>query len=204
MAAGLVAAHAWAGGTPDCPVTPFGDATAQQYQAGLSGNCRAEAARWKLEAPRVKPTDAGPGLVKAEFMSLTSLRLPLLLGSVRLDWSGLRGGEMAGHPRSERAAVALGGLLRLHETLAVQTSFGLEHTGLQRSRAVVGSVWRPSKFGVLFAEWAGSEDGTEAQRVGGRWWLVPRRLSIDLGARRLPDVPGWVDQRVGLRLDLPL
>ena len=102
------------------------------------------------------------------------------------------------------AAFAVGGLLRLHEQLAVQTSVGLENTGVQRSRATISSVWQPSKLGVLFAEWAGSELGTEAHRVGGRWWIVPRRLSIDLGARRLPDVPGWVDPRVGLSLSLPL
>lgn len=193
---------AWA--SPDCPVTPFGDASPVQYEAGLSGRCQAESSRWKVEAPRAKPTDVGPSVMKAEFTSLTGLRLSPLLAALRFDWSGLRGSEAAGNPKAERAAFAMGGLLRLHEQLALQTSVGLEHTGiLQRSRATIGSVWQPSKLGVLFAEWAGSELGTEAHRVGGRWWVVPRRLSIDLGARRLPDGP-WIDQRVGLSLSLPL
>jgi hypothetical protein len=86
----------------------------------------------------------------------------------------------------------------------VQTNYGLEHTGAERSRATVASVWKPVKTGVLFAEWAGSEAGTEAHRVGGRWWLIPRKLAIDLGARHLPDGPGWVDRRIGLALDVAL
>ncbi len=193
---------AWA--TPDCPVTPFGDASPVQFEAGLSGRCEAESARWKVEAPRAKPSDIGPSVMKAEFTSLTGWRLSSLLAAFRVDWSGLRGSEAAGNPKAERAAFAMGGLVRLHEQLALQTSVGMEHTGVQRSRATFSSVWQPSKFGVLFAEWAGSELGTEAHRFGGRWWIVPRRLSIDLGARRLPDVPGWVDPRVGLNLSLPL
>lgn len=197
-------APALAGGLPDCPVTPFSDASATQYEAGLSGDCRAERTTLRVETPRAKPSDVGPSLLKAEFTSLTSVRLPSALGALRFHWSGLRGSEAAGNPHSERAVLAMGGLLRLHSTLALHTALGLEHTGEQRSRATVSSVWQPSRFGVLFAEWAGSEAGTEVHRVGGRWWLVPRRLSIDLGARHLPDGAGWADRRVGLALSLPL
>jgi hypothetical protein len=193
-----------AGGVPDCPVTPFSDVSAGQYEAGLSGHCQAERTSWKVEAPRARPSDVGPSLMKAEFTSLNSVRMPSLLGALRLHWSGVRGSEAAGNPHSERAVLAMGGLLRLHSTLAVHTSLGMEHTDEQRSRATVSSVWQPSRLGVLFAEWAGSESGTEVHRVGGRWWLVPRRLSIDLGARHLPDGAGWADRRVGLALSLPL
>jgi hypothetical protein len=202
MLALAASGSAWA--SPDCPVTPFGDASPVQYEAGLSGRCQAESSRWKVEAPRAKPTDVGPSVMKAEFTSFTGLRLSPLLAALRFDWSGLRGSEAAGNPKAERAALAMGGLLRLHDQLALQTSVGLEYTGfVQRSRATFGSVWQPSKLGVLFAEWAGSELGTEAHRVGGRWWVVPQRLSIDLGARRLPDGP-WIDQRVGVSFSLPL
>lgn len=199
-----LAACGCARAAPDCPVTPFNDASPVQFEAGLSGSCQADSTRWRVEAPRARPSDVGPSVMKAEFTSVQGLRMSSLLAAFRLDWSGLRGSEAAGSPKAERAAFAMGGLLRLHEQLAVQTSVGLENTGVQRSRATISSVWQPSKLGVLFAEWAGSELGTEAHRVGGRWWIVPRRLSIDLGARRLPDVPGWVDPRVGLSLSLPL
>ena len=40
-----------------------------------------------------------------------------------------------------------------------------------RSFPLVSSVWKPSR-GLVFAEWAGSEDRTEMHRVGARWWLV--------------------------------
>jgi len=200
-----LSAAAWAGGLQDCPVAPFGDVSAAQYAVSLSGDCQGENSRLKLETPRAKPADAGPSLVKADFSSLSSLSFASVMGSLRFDWAGMRGGEaQRGGLRSERAAVSFGGLMRLHETLALQTSLGLERTGVQRNRATVSGVWQPSKLGVLFAEWAGSEAGTEAQRVGCRWWLVPRRLAIDLGARQTPDTTGWVDQRLGLSLDLPL
>lgn len=204
---------AWAGGpgvlplpTPDCPVTPFGDASPLQYEAGLSGRCQAENSRWKVEAPRAKPSDVGPSVMKAEFTSFMGMRMSSLLAAFRLDWSGLRGSESAGNPKAERAALAMGGMLRLDKHLALQTSVGLENNGfVQRSRATIGSVWQPASFGTLFAEWAGSDvGGTEAHRFGGRLWLVPRRLAIDLVARRLPDVPGWADQRVGLSFNMPL
>lgn len=204
LALAVFGGSAWAGGAPDCPVTPFGDASPMQYEAGLSGRCQAESSRWTVEAPRARPSDLGPSIMKAEFTSLTGLRMSSLLAAFRLDWSGLRGSEAAGSPKAERAAFAMGGLVRLHEQLAVQTSVGLEDTGVQRTRATFSSVWKPSRLGVLFAEWAGSELGTEAHRVGVRWWLVPRRLSIDVNARRLPDVPGWVDQRIGLSFSMPL
>ncbi len=195
---------ATAGAMPECPVTPFGEASPVQYEAGLALRCKAEAARWHVEAPRAKPTDVGPSVMKAEFTSLTGIRLAPLLAAMRLDLSGLRGSEAAGSPKAERAALAFGGLVRLHRQLALHTSVGLERTDIQRSRATFSSVWKPSKLGVLFAEWAGTEFGTESHRVGARWWIVPRRVSIDVGARHLPEGPGWVDHRVGLAVSLPL
>jgi hypothetical protein len=116
----------------------------------------------------------------------------------------MRAGDAGGGLRTERTVLSLGGQLRLDDSLSLQTNLGLEHAGAPRTRATVASVWQPTKMGLLFAEWAGSEAGTEARRVGGRWWLVPRKLAVDLGARYLPDGLGWVDQRVGLAFNLAL
>jgi hypothetical protein len=80
----------------------------------------------------------------------------------------------------------------------------MENTGVERTRATVTSVWQPFKASVLFAEWAGSEAGTEASRIGGRLWLVPRRFAIDLAVRHLPDGGGWADQRLGVALNWPI
>ena len=197
-------APVWAGGLPDCPVAAFGDVSATQHVAMQSGACRLESARWKLETPRARPADVGPSLLRAEFSSLMAVRASSLMGALKFDWAGLRGGMGDGNLRSERTAVSLGGLLRLVDNLSLHTNLGLEHAGAPRTRATVSSVWRPTKMGVLFAEWAGSDAGTEAHRVGARWWLVPRRLAVDVGARYLPDGMGWVDRRVGLAFKLPL
>lgn len=200
----VLSAPVWAGGLPDCPVAAFGDVSATQHVAMQSGACRLESARWKLETPRARPADVGPSLLRAEFSSLMAVRASSLMGALKFDWAGLRGGMGDGNLRSERTAVSLGGLLRLVDNLSLHTNLGLEHAGAPRTRATVSSVWRPTKMGVLFAEWAGSDAGTEAHRVGARWWLVPRRLAVDVGARHLPDGMGWVDRRVGLAFKLPL
>lgn len=200
----VLSAPVRAGGLPDCPVAAFGDVSATQHVAMQSGACRLESARWKLETPRARPADVGPSLLRAEFSSLMSVRVSSLMGALKFDWAGLRGATSDGNLRTERTAVSVGGLLRLVDNLSVHTNLGLEHAGAARTRATVSSVWRPSKLGVLFAEWAGSDAGTEAHRVGARWWVVPRRLSVDMGARYLPDGAGWVDRRVGLAFSLSL
>ncbi len=200
----LFSAPTWAGGLPDCPVAAFGDVSATQHVAMQSGACRLESARWKLETPRARPADAGPSLLRAEFSSLVAVRASSLMGALKFDWAGLRGGMGDGSLRTERTAVSVGGLLRLVDNLSLQTNLGVEHAGAPRTRATVSSVWRPSKMSVLFAEWAGSDAGTEAHRVGARCWLVPRRLAVDFGARYLPGGGGWVDQRVGVALKLSL
>ncbi|MBC7995866.1 MAG: hypothetical protein H7Z15_21770 [Rhizobacter sp.] len=182
----------------------FGDVSATQHVALQSGACRLESARWKLETPRAQPADAGPSLLRAEFSSLMAVRASSLMGALKFDWAGLRRGMGDSSLRSERTAVSVGGLVRVIDNLSVHTNLGLEHAGAARTRATVSSVWRPSKMGVLFAEWAGSEAGTEAHRVGARWWLVPRHFAVELGARHLPDGAGWVDHRVGVALKLSL
>jgi len=202
---GLLGVPCWADGLlPDCPVAAFGEVSAAQRAAMLSGSCGYDSSRWKVETPRAKPADPGPSLVKAQYSALSSMRYASLVGSLKFDWAGLRDSDANGGLRTERTALSIGGLVRLLESLSLQTNLGLEHIAAPRTRATVSSVWQPTKAGVLFAEWAGSETGTEARRVGGRWWLVPRMLAIDLGARYQPDGPGWVDQRVGMALNLPL
>jgi hypothetical protein len=62
-------------------------------------------------------------------------------------------------------------------------------------------IWQPLRNGVLFAEWAGSGDGSDAQRVGLRWWLAHNRLVLEAGAQRLVDAR-WVDQHLRLHWSL--
>ncbi|HEX3140822.1 MAG TPA: hypothetical protein VHQ87_12255 [Rhizobacter sp.] len=170
----------------------------------MAGSCGYDGSRWKIETPRVKPVDAGPSAVKAEFSSLNSMRFSSLVGSLKFDWAGLRDAYAEGGLRTARTALAFGGMLQLLDSVALQTNLGVEYTGVERTRATVASVWQPFKAGMLFAEWAGSEAGTEAHRIGGRLWLVPSRFAIDLAARHLPDGSGWTDQRLGVAFNWPL
>jgi hypothetical protein len=192
------------GALPDCPVAPFGDVAPALLAMQMDGRCQYDGARWKIETPRVKPVDAGPSLVRAEYSSLSSMRFSSLVGSLKLDWAGLRNADAEGGMRTARTALAFGGLVQLVDSLVLQTHLGLENTGVERTRATVASVWQPFRAGTLFAEWAGSEAGTEAHRIGGRLWVVPRHFAIDMAVRHLPDGAGWVDQRVGVAFNWPL
>ncbi len=190
---------------PDCPVASFGDPTAEQRATMLNGNCLLESTRWKVETPRARQADPRPSQVRAQYSSLSSLKYSSSLqGSFKFDVSTFRGGE--GVMPADRAAFSLGGLYQIDSDLALQTNFGMEQQAATetRTRTTVSSLWRPFKTGFLFAEWSGSNAGTEAHRLGGRVWVVPRRIAIDLGARYVPDGPGWVDRRIGLSLNLQL
>ncbi|MGY4830110.1 hypothetical protein ACVNIS_16185 [Sphaerotilaceae bacterium SBD11-9] len=212
VGAALLGTHACAadllmGGKPlpDCPVAPFDDVAPALLAMQMNGKCGYESERWKLETPRVKPTDPGPSLVRAEYSTLSSMRFASsLVGSFKFDWAGLREADADGGLRTARTALAFGGLLQLLDSLALQTNVGMERTETERTRATVTSVWRPFREGTLFAEWAGSEAGTEAKRIGGRLWLVPRRFAVDMALRHLPDGAGWGDQRFGVALNWPI
>ena len=201
----LLCAPAWADNArPDCPATAFGDVAPALFYQQMDGACTRDSSRWKVETPRIKPTDTGPSLIVAEYSSLSSAELYSgVTGSVRMDWAGLRGPNEDGGLRTARAALALGSSMQLLDSLTLQTSVGMEQTAIERTRATVTSVWQPFRSGVLFAEWAGSEAGTESSRIGGRLWLVPRRFAIDIAARHLPDGAGWGDERYGVAFNWP-
>jgi hypothetical protein len=84
----------------------------------------------------------------------------------------------------------------------VQVNVGREFTQVARTRATLAGIWRPLRHGVLFAEWAGNAEGTEGQRVGLRWWLVPNRLLLEAGGRRLEALGGWADTHVRVKWGL--
>lgn len=201
----LLGSPAWAdNGRPDCPATAFGDVAPALFYQQMDGGCTRDSSRWKVETPRVKPTDTGPSLIKAEYSSLSSAELYSgVIGSMRVDWAGLRPPNADGGLRTARAAVAFGSSLQLLDGLMLQTSVGMEQAAIERTRATVTSVWQPFRTGVLFAEWAGSEAGTESSRIGGRLWLVPRRFAIDVATRHLPDGAGWGDERYGVAFNWP-
>ena len=186
---------------PACRVDPFGQPSAADGEQLLRQGCGGGHLRWNVETPRARPEDAGPSLLQAQVASSISRPLPYgLLGTLKFDWAGVRE-ESDGELRTERSALAAGGLVRLGDGLALQMNLGRELTEL-RSRATLATLWQPLRSTTAFAEWAGSAGGTEAQRLGARWWLLPQRLALDVAATHLPDGSGWNDQRIGLTLAL--
>jgi hypothetical protein len=182
-----------------CRVEPFGQQSAADGEQLLRQGCGGGHLQWNLETPRARPEDAGPSLLQAQLASSVSRPLPYgLLGTLKFDWAGLRD-ESDGELRTERSALAAGGLVRVGDGLALQMNLGRELTEL-RSRATLTTLWQPMRSTTAFAEWAGSPTGTEAHRLGARWWLLPQRLALDVAATHSPDGSGWNDQRIGLTL----
>jgi hypothetical protein len=185
---------------PACRVEPFGQQSVADGEQLLRQPCGGEHLQLNLETPRARPEDPGPSLVHARVV--TSVSQPLvagLLGTLKFSWAGTRN-EADGELRTDRTALAAGTLVRVSDELALQANLGRELTAAFRNRATLATLWQPTRAALAFVEWAGSANGTEAQRVGARWWLLRHRLSLDVAATHQPDGIGWSDHRVGLTL----
>jgi hypothetical protein len=183
--------------TPVCRVDPFGAESAADRAHSLAHTCGGERVDYQLQSHRVRPTDPGPSRLFAHVDAVASRPLwDGVLGTLRLNWSGSMSDETE-RLRTERTALAAGGWLQLDRALALQLSLGREFAAATRTRATVAGIWQPVRSGLMFAEWAGNNAGTEGHRVGLRWWLIANRLALDAGARYLNEV-GWADQQVAI------
>jgi hypothetical protein len=178
-----------------CRIDPFADDDATTRANSLRQACQGPQLDWGLQTPAVNA-------VQTRFDGLLARSLaPGLESGLRLNWSGARP-EQGGGLRTEQALLASGWRWKPDEDVAMNLRFGQELVGAMRDRIALASLWRPTRSGLVFAEWAGSREGTELHHVGLRWWLLGRRLAIDAGARHRPDGIGWSEHRVGLMLDL--
>lgn len=186
---------------PACKLDPFAMQAPADRELVLHKSCGKEHLGWMVEAPRPAPNHVGPSLVRAQVESVASRSLLAdVLGSVKFGWAG-RGDDLSRGVRTERALMAAGAMLRPSDAWSLQVDVGRELTRAVQQRATLTGQWRPINAGLLFAEWTGSAEGPEYQRVGARWWLVSKRLAMDLSARY--DVRGWDGQFFGLTLHLP-
>lgn len=199
------AAGAWAAPPVPCRVDPFADAGPADREALLLRRCGGERIDWRVETPRANPTDVGPSQLRSRVETSTTEVLGSgLKTSLRMSWAGLRTETEPGL-RTEQATMAAGAQLQLASSWALQMNLGRDVAGVPRNRATLSSVWQPLRSGTLYAEWTGSglsASETEVNRVGARWWLVPRRLSFDLGTAQRPGVPGWEDPRFAVTWDI--
>lgn len=203
LAAALVAGAAAAQAeTLPCRVDPFGGESAAERGAMLSRGCGGEHVDYRLESSRDKPTDPGPSRVAARLDAITSRPLgDLLLGTLRLNWSAAGSEASERLLRTERTAWAAGTWWKLDSDWALQMNIGREVAGGPRTRATLAGIWRPIRGAVMFAEWAGTPEGLDGQRIGMRWWVVRNRLSLEAGARRGADT-GWDDRQIRLNYGL--
>lgn len=202
LAAGLFTAPAQA--DQPCRVEPFGVETAADRARDFTRHCSGEQVKWNLSAtPRRAMLSGHPNIVRAQLNSLTTQRFGSgMLATLKLNWAA-SGDSFARRFRTERMALAAGGWFRFDPRWALQANIGREKTGEARTRATVATVWQPVRAALVFAEWAGSEAGTEMHRIGARWWLVPRRLALDFGAIARPDDGfGWEERRIGVTYGL--
>jgi len=186
---------------PACKLDPFAMQAPADRESVLRQSCGTEHLGWMLEAPRPAPNHVGPSLVRAQVESVASRSLLSdVLGSVKFGWTG-RGDDLRQGVRTERALLAAGAMLRTTEAWSLQVDVGREITQAVQQRATLVGQWHPTRMALLFAEWTGSDQGAEYQRVGARWWVVSRRLAVDLSARYDPQ--GWDGHFFGLTLHLP-
>ncbi|WP_295643076.1 hypothetical protein [uncultured Methylibium sp.] len=195
------AGASWADSRPACKLDPFAMQAPADRELVLHKSCGKEHLGWRVEAPRPAPNHIGPSLVRAQVESVASRSLLSdVLGSVKFGWTG-RGDDLRQGVRTERALLAAGAMLRTTEAWSLQVDVGREITPAVQQRATLVGQWHPTRMALLFAEWTGSDQGAEYQRVGARWWVVSRRLAVDLSARYDPQ--GWDGHFFGLTLHLP-
>jgi hypothetical protein len=146
---------------------------------------------------------ASPGPLHAQMSTTMSERFSLFRTDVRFGWSGARN-DFSGRVRTASANVAATGSVLLDPGWMLQAGLGREMAAGPRTRTTLASVWQPMYQALVYAEWAGIDGVNDGQVVGGRWWLVPRRLALDINARHAPDGSGWTDQRVAITLQREL
>lgn len=184
--------------SPTCRVEPFADGNVVQYVEDVARPCSGEATNIELETPRERAGDSGPGLMKAQAQRLGTRVFGPFMTTFKL--ARARGGESDLRLRTEQAVIAAGGLLRLDHALAPRAPVGRDNAGEARNRARFASLWQPQENSLLFAEWAGSNEQTDHQSIGMRWYLIHKRIAIDIAARRTPWSSGWAEPRIGLLL----
>jgi hypothetical protein len=151
----------------------------------------------RMATPRVRATDTGPSRVEMEVDKQVTLSTDWMTASARLGWGGA---SPDAQPRlsTNRALLAANGLVRLDESLALDLSVGQDVAFGPRTRASATALYRPGSRHFVFMQVA-SQDEQLVPAVGMRWWLSPRRASLDVSARRSADGQ-TLEPRIGLQL----
>lgn len=182
-----------------CALDPFRDANGEQRERQFERadhDCVGDDFALNVAAP--SPMRPAPAQARRFDLSVDrwmSARVDRLKTSARLGWTA------TGDPRlgwqTARALVAAGSLLRLNDDWAMELQFGRDrHLAEQRSLAKWSTLWRVAGEHLLYMQVASEQAGV-AQTFGLRWWLAPRKASLDLSAYR-----SFGGERIEPRLNL--
>lgn len=198
IAAGVLMCAAQAQALPACQADPFGSPPPAERDQNLARPCGGEHLRVHVEPPDPGAAARRTGVLRTRVDSVASQRVaPGLTGTVKMSWTSLAGEPHSGL-RTERTLLAAGGLMRLSDEWALQMNAGRDLM-TARNVATMGGAWRPVGLGLVFAEWIGNDGGAEAHRLGARWWVLPKKLSLEFDARREVRTE---QQRYGVMLQL--
>jgi len=169
-----------------CHVDPYEDVSLEQREQSLARDCGRDQLRLSVDGPRVQglgATAIAPVKVSADQVITRSEGL--LTSTLRLGWEALQGNPEE-RLETDHALVAVGGKLRLTPGLALDVNVGRDVGADLPMRRTFSGSWRATSDQLLFAE-VSPEPAGYASAVGVRWWLVPKRLVLDLAARRSAD-----------------
>ncbi|WP_348754336.1 hypothetical protein [uncultured Aquincola sp.] len=193
-----------------CSLDPFADANPEQRErqleradvsGGMGYGCTGERMAMNVAAP--PPAVTSNARMRRFDLSIDQWMSTRLAD--QLTTSARLGVKASGDPtvrsQAARALVAAGSMLRLNDDWAMELQFGRDKdTTALRSRAKWSTLWRVAGEHLMYLQLASEPAGT-AQTVGMRWWLVPRRATLDVSAYRPVDTQR-VEPRLGLSVTL--
>jgi hypothetical protein len=184
---------------PPCGLDPFADASTDERALQFERPCGQDQLRLRVNSAR-PVVEAGAVRYEFEVDQLLTQHLgDELTTTARLNWLGAGEEQSNGTQTSARALFAAGAQYRLDPDWSLQLNVGREATPTDpRTRATMSGAWRPAGEHLLYMQWAAEPEGV-ANTVGMRWWLVPRRMAVDVTARVPPDGQA-VEPRLGLSL----
>jgi hypothetical protein len=176
-----------------------------QPEASLAPRCggrRSDLARDSARegGDRAPPTPAASVLLRARLSRVASERFGAMLTTLRLVWSGASDAARDWRLRGRDAVIA-SGLSEGEPRFALRAQFGLDANQASRSRTRRAGLRAPSERRFLYAEWdQRDDDRAETHALGMRWWVVPRRVAVELAAQWLPGDTDAAQPSLGLVL----
>lgn len=158
-----------------CAIDPFAALGASQVEHRLASGCAGAWARPQL-TPRLGFERSG-GRAEAWIGQRMAWQGIGLSARLQFDMAA----RLTPDALSARTRFAAGVWWQPDRRMALGLRLGgrRDDDGERSHQVSLTSAWRPFADNLLFTRWR--EDGTDAVReVGWRWWLVARRVSLDL------------------------